>query len=416
MNNRNFKGRAMNILYHHRTQGTGAEGVHIAYVIKGLRALGHGVDVASPTDKEPSSSAGNSPYAKRVGIKSNVLNFISRILPQFGFELLEIFYNFSAIRNLEKKMQNKKYQFIYERQAFFLFAGAHIARKHSLPFIVEVNEVAGEQRVRQQVFTAIAKKIERKVFNQADAIIVVSEHLKQKIEELGVDGSKIHIVENGVDEAMFDIALDEAPIRAAHQAEKNTVVIGFVGWFVAWHKLDKLIDAIAMLDGDQSVQLWLVGEGDLKQSLIDRALACGIKNNLIFTGAIPYKEIPKYLKAMDICVIPDSNEYRSPIKMFEYMAMAKTVVAPAYEPITKVINDGVDGVIFPPQDWDSLASILNRIVKDSVLREEIGIRAREKILSKYLWINNAKKVINIYHNFDGSEVDGSDCESHSIGQ
>lgn len=401
----------MNILYHHRTQGTGAEGVHIAYVIKGLRELGHHVDIASPTDKEPSSSAGNSPYAKRVGMKSNILNFISRILPQFGFELLEIFYNFSAIKKLERKVKTNEYRFIYERQAFFLFAGAHIARKYSLPYIVEVNEVAGEQRVRRQVFTAIAKKIEKKVFNQADAIIVVSEHLKKKIEELGVDGGKIHIVENGVDEGMFDIAIDESQIREKHKANKNTVVIGFVGWFVAWHKLDKLIDAIAQLDAEQSVQLWLVGDGDLKQSLTDRALERGISQNLIFTGAIPYKEIPKYLKAMDVCVIPDSNKYRSPIKMFEYMAMAKTVVAPAYEPITKVINDGVDGVIFPPHDWNALASTLNRVIKDSVLREDIGVRARKKIISKYLWINNAKKVINIYQEFDRS-----DCEHHSIGQ
>lgn len=400
----------MNILYHHRTQGTGAEGVHIAYVIKGLRELGHQVDVASPTDKDPSLSAGNSPYAKRIGLKANLLNFISRILPQFCFELLEIFYNFSAVGKLENKIKSRKYQFIYERQAFFLFAGAYIAKKYGLPFVVEVNEVAGEQRVRKQVFTRIAKRIEKKVFLQADAIIVVSEHLKKKIQELGVSGNKIHIVENGVDEVMFDIDLDEQPIRDKYHADKDTLVIGFVGWFVAWHQLDRLIDAVVQIDTNKTVQLWLVGDGDLKQLLIDRAFERGLNNRLVLTGPVPYKQIPRYVKAMDICVIPDSNDYRSPIKMFEYMAMSKTVIAPGYEPITKVIEDGVDGIIFEPQSWQCLAAALERLVKHPDACIEMGARARKKILSKYLWINNAKEVIDIYQDIKALTIEAKQFE------
>ena len=153
------------------------------------------------------------------------------------------------------------------------------------------------------------------------------------------------------------------------------------------------------------VQLWLVGDGDLKQSLVDRAIERGIENQLVFTGAVPYKEIPKYIKAMDICVIPDSNEYRSPIKMFEYMAMAKTVVAPNYEPITKVISKDVDGAIFAAQQWDALTAELYKLIVHSSLRMEIGRRARAKVLAKYLWINNAKRVIEIYQDFEGMPFD-----------
>ena len=167
---------------------------------------------------------------------------------------------------------------------------------------------------------------------------------------------------------------------------------------------------MVQIDTNKTVQLWLVGDGDLKQLLIDRASERGLNNRLVLTGPVPYKQIPRYVKAMDICVIPDSNDYRSPIKMFEYMAMSKTVVAPGYEPITKVIEDGVDGVIFEPQSWQCLASALERLVNHPDACVEMGARARKKILSKYLWINNAKEVIDIYQDIEALTIEAKQIE------
>jgi hypothetical protein len=70
----------MDILYQHRTQGTGAEGVHIAYIIKGFRDLGFDVNVVSPNGADPVKTAGSNPYTKKGGFKSNLLTALIRSL------------------------------------------------------------------------------------------------------------------------------------------------------------------------------------------------------------------------------------------------------------------------------------------------------------------------------------------------
>ena len=131
-----------------------------------------------------------------------------------------------------------------------------------------------------------------------------------------------------------------------------------------------------------------------KENILTETL--NIADKVIFAGAIPYEKIPDMINALDICIIPDSNEYRSPIKMFEYMAMGKPVVAPNYEPIRSVIDDGKDGVIFDPMDKENLVRILNNVVNDEGKRKILGNNAREKILKQHLWKHNAQKVLEIY--------------------
>ena len=387
----------MNILYHHRTQGTGAEGVHISRIIKGLHGLGHKVSVVCPSGDDPLKTAGNNPFTKKKdGFKKKVLSFISRHLPQFLFECLEMAYNFSAYPRVKNAVEAKSVDLIYERYAFFMTAGAQIAKEKNIPFIVEVNEIAGPKRVRKQVFVKKAKAAERFIFMQADAIIVVSSFLKQEIVGLGINAEKIFVIPNGADDELFDPKkYDRKKRRDQYALEDNDIVLGFIGWFIPWHNLGSFIEAFAEI-GSKNCKLVLVGDGDLKDSLVALARTLNIADKVILTGAIPYEQIPSMINALDICIIPDSNEYRSPIKMFEYMAMGKPVIAPDYEPVRSVIDDGKDGIIFRPNDKNDLVNKLNAVVCDYQKRQTLGEKAREKILRKYLWKHNAKKVIEIY--------------------
>lgn len=388
----------MNIIYHHRTQGTGAEGVHIAYVIKGLRELGHQVRVISPNDAEPEHTAGNNPFAAKRGLKARCFAFLSRHAPQFLFEMLELGYNAAAQRKLEQAVQREHIDFIYERNAFFLFAGARLARKHSLPLIVEVNEIAGEQRVRRQFLVGWAKRIEREVFEQADAIIVVSDFLKDRIAQTGIPAAKIHVIPNAVDPREFDPAAAQPhALRERYGFNPSAVVVGFIGWFVAWHNLELLIEVFARAARGKNVFLFLVGDGGLKGKFQELARQLGIEGQVIFPGAAPYHDIPNYVAAMDVCVIPGSNEYRSPIKLFEYMAMAKAVLAPRLRPIEVIVQDQQDGVLFKSDDPEELLQALQRLLQDTSWRASLGTKARAKILECYTWTHNAQRVIAIFN-------------------
>src|ERR671931_103740 len=98
---------------------------------------------------------------------------------------------------------------------------------------------------------------------------------------------------------------------------------------------------------------------------------------------------------MDICVIPGSNEYRSPIKLFEYMAMGKPVVAPRLKPIQDVIQDGQEGILFSPDDKESLKQSLEFMIDRQEKRTIMGQNARKKITGKHTWRKNAERIVAI---------------------
>jgi len=385
----------MDILYHHRTQGTGAEGVHIAYIIKGFRDLGFAVHVVSPNDADPVKTAGSNPYTKKGGVKSKLFTALSRSLPQFFFEVLEIAYNLIAYLKLNHVISHRNIRFLYERNAFFLFAGACLAKKYKVPYIVEVNEVAGEKRVRKQFFVNMAKAIEHYIFNRADAIIVVSDFLKEKIRERGINGAKVYVMPNGVDTALFNPARVHNHLRDQWGIDKHTVVLGFIGWFVAWHNLELLIEVFSQIVKNENVALMLIGDGVLKERLQQMAQDFGVTHKVIFPGAVPYEQVPEYIAMMDICVIPGSNEYRSPIKLFEYMAMEKPVVAPRLKPIQDVIQDGQEGILFSPDDRESLQQSLEFLIDRHEKHTMVGQNARNKIIAKHTWRKNAEQIVAI---------------------
>ena len=104
---------------------------------------------------------------------------------------------------------------------------------------------------------------------------------------------------------------------------------------------------------------------------------------------------------MDICVIPAANAYRSPIKLFEYMAMGKPVVAPDHQPIVRVMRSGESGITFRAGDSGDLRAALASLVENRERREELGSKARSHVLQNHLWRHNAQKVMSLYEEARG---------------
>jgi glycosyltransferase involved in cell wall biosynthesis len=382
----------MNILYHFRTQGTGAEGVHIAGVATAFERLGHRVVFSSPTGVDPRTTAGENPFARKE--RRSLLARLAAHAPALVFEFLEIAYNFAAYARNRRKLIDENCTLIYERHAFFLCATAFLAQRRRVPLVVEVNELAGDERVRADPWLLpLARLADRLTFQRARLIVVVSPHLARRVAALGIAPEKILVLPNAVSATSLDTPADGAPIRARHGCT-DAVVIGFVGWFVAWHRLDQLLTQFAALTPTHPhLRLMLVGDGTLRDTLTAQAATLGITDRVIFTGSVPHKEIPAHLAAMDICVVPHSNEYRSPIKLFESMARARAVVAPRTEPIAQVITDGVNGLLFDPQNPASLREALQRLIADPSLRAKLGATALTTLRENHTWDRNAATVL-----------------------
>ena len=400
----------MRVLYHFRTQGRGAEGVHIAGVVRAFEKLGHTVECSSPTGADPRVTGGTDPFGdpREPGFWSRV----ARSSPRLAFEVLEIAYNVTSLFANWRRLRGGRCDLVYERHAFFLCSTAWLARRTGTPFVVEVNELVGDERIRAQpVLSALAKWCDRFCFRRADLIVVVSPHLQRRIAALGVPRSRLLVLPNAVAGDAYAQAADGAAVRARLDLV-STPVVGFVGWLVNWHRLEALLEAFAGLSPRTGVVLVLVGGGPLRRELTELADRLGVASRVVFTGPVAHRDVPAYIAAMDVAVIPHSNEFRSPIKLFEYMGQGTAVVAPRTEPIAAVVRDGVSGLLFEPGDAGGLGRALERLLEDGDLRERLGRQAREDVLSKHTWRHNVARVLT---SLERLRQDGEGRESRPEG-
>jgi glycosyltransferase involved in cell wall biosynthesis len=114
-----------------------------------------------------------------------------------------------------------------------------------------------------------------------------------------------------------------------------------------------------------------------------------------FTGEVPHSEIPVYIAAMDIAIIPDFNTYGSPMKLFEYMAMGKAIVAPDVPPIKEIVEEGKTALVFERKNSIQAVKCIEALIRDKELRNKLGIRARNVVLNSHTWDQNAKRIVSI---------------------
>ena len=171
-------------------------------------------------------------------------------------------------------------------------------------------------------------------------------------------------------------------------------MIGFVGGFYPWHGLPLLVEAFARLvDRFDDLLLLLIGDGP-ERTTVERLVAeRGLTDRVILTGKVDHEGLPAHLAAFHVGVMPDSNAYGSPMKIFEYMAMARPVVVPDYAPLLDAVTDGVEGRVFRRGDVDSLTEALAGILADDETHRRMGAAARAAVVRVHKCRANARAVL-----------------------
>lgn len=394
--------RKLDIVYHFRVRGTGAEGVHIAGIVNGFRALGHNVRLISPTNADPTAVSPPVKGADRpASVKTVILHKLADILPQPFFEIMEVLYNFFAVIHLWTAVKNYNVDLIYERYAFFNFAGAFISRRKKIPFVVEVNELSGHKRIRGQFLVGLCSAIERYVLRQAVLVVTVSDFLNREVSgKVEQRNTKVVTIPNGVPLAWLQckISLDQVTALRKKYSLEDKKVICFVGGLVHWHNFDLLLKAVKKVqDGVANVVMMFIGEGPLKNYIKDKAEELAIQSgSILFVGKVPHSDIPSYLKIADVAVIPETNDFRSPIKMFEYMAMGLPVVAPKKPAIEVAITHQKEGLLFEAGNSSSMAQMLRESLSEPEFANKLGENARQKVFKNYTWEKHAERILQIF--------------------
>ncbi len=382
----------MRILYLHRTQAKGVEGVHIGEIVKAWRERGHCVRILSPVGEQLGEQAADSGPAV-AGIRKRVFRFISGHLPELMFEMAEFAYNLATLRQAWRIDANTT-DLVFERYAIFAVAGAYLAKRWDRPFIVEVNYTSCSPLVRKRspLLKPLAKRADRYIFSRATALVAVSSNLKEHlISEFGIRPERIIVLPNAADPDVFDIT---KVVRPAAYADVQGKIVGFVGGFYPWHGLDLLIRAFQQIAHVvPEAKLMLIGDGPTMPAIRAQVSQLGLGERVILPGRVSHQELPGYIAMFHIGVMPDSNEYGSPMKIFEYMALGKPVVVPDYAPLLDVIDDGTEGRVFAAKDIKQLAECMAMLLTDAAAHSRMSAQARNKILAKHNWRKNAEAIL-----------------------
>jgi glycosyltransferase involved in cell wall biosynthesis len=375
------------ILYHHRTQAEDGQAVHIRALIAAFRALGHEV-------REVALVPRTSDVPARRGAAGG-LGLLGRA-PRFARELAEYAYGQVARTRLVREARAFEPRFLYERYAFGNTGGVRAARALGMPIVLEVNSplVLELGRTRGLSFPRLARQVEEHILRSATLVCAVTGVLRDMLVEMGVAQERVLVTQNGVElERFVDTPAARASARASLGLEPAGLVLGFVGYYRDWHRLDLVLEALRApaLGG---ARLVLVGEGPARADLERRAHELDVATRVTFAKPRPHAEIPALLPAFDVALVPAINAYASPLKLFEYMAAGRAVVAPDQPNLREVLVPEEEALLVPSGAPEPLCAALVRLARDPGLRARLGAAARAKVVAQDLtWIGNARRVI-----------------------
>jgi len=377
----------MKILYHHRIASKDGQYVHVEELTKALRKRGHELVIVAPSIMEKDG----------LGSEGGIVAKLKRYLPKFVYELLEFAYSFVVYFKLSRAVKLHRPDCLYERYNLFMPSGVWIKNRFKLPMLSEVNAPIFSERKKYDgiSLTRLGQWSENYVWNNADCVLPVTSVLAEFVKQSGVPEQRIQVIANGIDLAMFEQVYDSEQAKQ-ELAVNGKFVLGFTGFVREWHGLEYVLDFIAQ-HSNKDMILLLVGDGPARLSLESKARSLGIADKLIITGVVPRDRIVHYVAAFDIALQPDVVAYASPLKLFEYMIMARAIVAPDTANIREVLSDGENAVLFDSSQNDGLVLAVDRICQDQSLREKISANARQTIFNRgFTWENNAKKVEQLF--------------------
>jgi glycosyltransferase involved in cell wall biosynthesis len=384
--------------------GTKGASAHVRGLVEALRSEGHDLFVLAANigdDADP-------PFPLRqVAFGGALLELYDALQNESiceGNRLAKDLRNLLYASNLELQgrlmLEDFGPDLIYERHCLFSTAGRELSRYFDVPLILELNAplLLEQQKMRGLSLPLVAQTAERLVLTAADHVVTVSQALRTYATDLGVPPDRVSVIPNGVDPDMFGPGVGLPTIKQ-QLGWTDRFVIGFVGSMKPWHGVETLLQTLHLLGGaDSPFRLLLVGSGPMLTELEERSRQLGLDGAVHMTGAVTHHAVPDLLRAMDVTVVTyaaDADEYFSPVKLFEYMAMALPVVAARVGQVREVIDEGRTGWLCTPGDASELARLIRMLEGDRDLCRAVGAAARERVLNEYTWRHNARRVMGI---------------------
>jgi len=336
------------------------------------------------------------PRPKKLVNEAQNTIFVPTVMPIFKSAFYQLFLFFYLIFHCPKRSPNV----IYSRCSSLTFSPVLISKIFRIPYIVEVNGLLiDEEKMigRPKVLTRLTGLNEKLNYKQADKIVAVTQGIKDGIKELhSIPDEKIVVIENGANTDLFKPMHQEKAKKELKLEEKKNYIC-FVGNLAPWQGVEFLIQSAPLILKESThTKFLIIGDGPMKEELIDLAEQMAVSDKFIFTGVVPYEEVPKYINASDICVVykkPLKSGY-SPLKLYEYMACEKPVIASRVEGF-EILEENHAGILVEPENPKELAKAIIKLLKDERLRRELGENGRKYVTKNHSWEAVARRVAEV---------------------
>jgi len=214
-----------------------------------------------------------------------------------------------------------------------------------------------------------------------DRLIVVSKAIEQKIREEGRDGTPVSLIYNGVDLQRYNHQQPCCTLHEDYAIPEASPIVGVVARLEAEKGHRTLLEAWPTVQAvHPEAWLLIVGEGSERDSLEAEAADLGISAHVVFAGR--REDVPAVTAALDVAVLPSYREAQG-LSVLEAMALSRPVVASRVGGIPEMIEDGVSGLMVPPNDPAALAGAINRLLSDHSFADMIARRGHDLVHERF---------------------------------
>ena len=288
-------------------------------------------------------------------------------------------------------------------------AAERAARALGVPFVYEIRAFWEDAAVGNLSGTEgslkyrLTRALETRVAKSADALFTICHGLKDDLAARGIPEKRINVMPNGVDLTLFG----DPPPRDGNLARELGIapgapVIGYIGSFYAYEGVDDLIAAMPLLRRSHAdARLLLVGAGPMAESWRAAAAALPEPEAVIFTGRVAHTAVERYYSLVDVLAYPRKaqrlTDLVTPLKPLEAMAQRRLVATSSVGGHRELIENGVTGTLFAPDDPAACATALARLLDNRDDWEAMKARALNHVRTRHDWAENARRYLAVYH-------------------
>lgn len=290
---------------------------------------------------------------------------------------------FSHKKEIERQIKEFKPDIILGLGILNTYNASKIAKKHGIPFVYYFIDVL-HALIPEKAFQSLGKWFTQKTIENADLVITINRKLSEFAIEMGSKPDSTILIDAGIDLDSYDPNLDDSRIRKEYGISKEDIVLFFMGWIYEFAGMKELARALGKSkDKYPNYRILVVGDGDAYDEMCQIRDEYDMADQLILTGKQPFEKIPEFLASADFCLLPahiDEPIMQDivPIKIYEYLAMQKVVIASELPGISKEFGYG-HGIEYIREASEVLTTVEDILANDRY--DEIASTAREYVKS-----------------------------------